>query len=124
MKFIPNAVNCSTGQSLHIHDGLTETQIALPSRWKRDSPLSCIIGSDVDILLMDRAAHRDGPVVGEGAAPGHDIGVVADMPGMRNRKLSRVRTMKLMVRRPSETCKRVHTCVHISLQVSPAASDT
>ena len=97
MKFIPNTVNRCMGQSVHIHDRPTETEVALPSCWKRDSPLSYIIGSDVDILLMDRAAHRDGPMEGEGAAPGRDIGMAADMPGMRNRKLSRARTMKLTV---------------------------
>ena len=117
MKFIPNALNCSTGQSLHIHDGLTETQIALPSRWKRDSPLSCMIGSDVDILLVDRTAHRDGPMEGERAAPVHDTGVIVDIPDMHNHKVSCVRTMKLMVHQR-------HTCVHINLQLSPAASDT
>ena len=68
----------------------------------------------MDILLVDRATHRDGPMETEGAVPVHDTGVVADMPDMRNHKLSRVRTMKLTVGRRSETCKRVHTCVRIS----------
>ena len=80
-------MNCRAGQSLHLHGGpgSTESQVALPGRWKWDSPLSCIIGSDVDILLVDRAAHRDDPMEGEGAAPVHDTGVVVDIPDMRKK---------------------------------------
>ena len=81
-KLIPNAKNCRAGQSLHLHGGpgSTETQVALPGRWKRHSPLSCMVGPDVDILLVDRATHRDGPVESECAALCQSKTRVASVP--------------------------------------------
>ena len=63
-KIFLDATNRTVSQSLNLHGGSrsTETQLALPRRWKWDSPLSCIIRPDVDIRLVDRTIHRDGPM--------------------------------------------------------------
>ena len=84
-KLNPNAMNCRAGQGLHLHDGLwsTEAQVALPSRWKGDSPLSCMIGPDMDILLVDCATQHDSPMESEAAAPPKHTAVVADIPDTR-----------------------------------------
>ena len=84
-KLNPNAMNRRAGQGLHLHDGLrsTEAQVALPRRWKWDSPLSCMIRPDVDIRLVDCATQHDSPMESEAAAPPKHTAVVADVPDTR-----------------------------------------
>ena len=84
-KIFLDATNRTVSQSLNLHGGSrsTETQLALPRRWKWDSPLSCMIRPDVDIRLVDCATQHDSPMESEAAAPPKHTAVVADVPDTR-----------------------------------------
>ena len=81
-EFILDAANCRAGQGLHVHNGpgSAQTQVALPRRWKWDSSLRGVVCPDVNVLLVDRAFHRDGPVECEFAAPCQTQTRVANIP--------------------------------------------
>ena len=83
-EFTPDAANCRAGQGLHVHNGLriAQTQVALPRRWKWDSSLRGVVCPDVNVLLVDRAFHRDGPVECEFAAPCQNQTRGADIPNV------------------------------------------
>ena len=72
-----------------------------------------MIGPDVDILLVDRTAHRDGPMESEGAAPRHDTCVVADIPDTRNHKLSMCVSDHSLQTEGSQrhACTHMHVCM-------------
>ena len=72
-----------------------------------------MIRPDVDIRLVDRAIHRNGPMESEAAAPPKHTAVVADIPGTRNHKLLRVRAITAYGRKAIRNM-RACLCVYAS----------